>query len=83
MPETPIWLLSRGRYKDAENALCWLRGWVTPEVVKEEFMQLVEYNNNTNIIVKSKTTQVKICILFFLYNCCIQIGEEFFTSSCN
>lgn len=48
MPETPIWLLSRGRYEDAEKALCWLRGWVTPDVVKEEFNQLVIYSNTVN-----------------------------------
>jgi SP family facilitated glucose transporter-like MFS transporter 8 len=48
MPETPIWLLSRGRYEDAEKALCWLRGWVTPDVVREEFNQLVIYSNTVN-----------------------------------
>jgi hypothetical protein len=48
MPETPIWLLSRGRYEDAEKALCWLRGWVTPDVVREEFNQLVMYSNAVN-----------------------------------
>ncbi|PSN40576.1 hypothetical protein C0J52_10778 [Blattella germanica] len=48
MPETPIWLLSRGRYKDAEKALCWLRGWVSPEFVKDEFNQLLIYSNSVN-----------------------------------
>jgi hypothetical protein len=48
MPETPIWLLSRGRYEDAEKSLCWLRGWVKPDVVREEFNQLVIYSNTVN-----------------------------------
>ncbi|PSN40581.1 hypothetical protein C0J52_10776 [Blattella germanica] len=50
MPETPIWLLSRGRPKDAERALCWLRGWVTPDLVREEFNELVLYNNKNSKI---------------------------------
>ncbi|CAH2054601.1 unnamed protein product, partial [Iphiclides podalirius] len=44
VPETPVWLLSRGREKDALNSLCKLRGWTTPEHVKEEFDQLIDYS---------------------------------------
>ncbi|XP_013165963.1 PREDICTED: facilitated trehalose transporter Tret1-like [Papilio xuthus] len=45
VPETPIWLLSKGRQKDALNSLCRLRGWVKPEDVKEEFEELLRYND--------------------------------------
>ncbi|XP_022131116.2 facilitated trehalose transporter Tret1 [Pieris rapae] len=45
VPETPIWLLSKGRQKDALRSLCRLRGWAQPEDVKEEFDQLVQYND--------------------------------------
>ncbi|KAI8437664.1 hypothetical protein MSG28_011914 [Choristoneura fumiferana] len=44
VPETPIWLLSKGRQKDALFSLCRLRGWCKPEDVKEEFDQLLKYN---------------------------------------
>lgn len=43
VPETPIWLLSKGRQKDALESLCRLRGWAQPEDVKQEFDELKEY----------------------------------------
>ncbi|XP_038207163.1 facilitated trehalose transporter Tret1-like [Zerene cesonia] len=45
VPETPIWLMSKGRQKEALRSLCRLRGWAQPEDVKEEFDQLVQYND--------------------------------------
>ncbi|XP_072933464.1 facilitated trehalose transporter Tret1-like [Epargyreus clarus] len=45
VPETPIWLLSKGRQKEALHSLCRLRGWAKPENVKEEFDQLLQYHD--------------------------------------
>lgn len=44
IPESPICLVSKGENEKAEKALCWLRGWVKPEVVKMEYLELVRYN---------------------------------------
>lgn len=49
MPETPIWLLSRGRRDDAVKALCWLRGWVQPDQVQSEFEEIVRYSKTCKI----------------------------------
>uniref|UniRef100_A0A2S2P7G9 Facilitated trehalose transporter Tret1 n=1 Tax=Schizaphis graminum TaxID=13262 RepID=A0A2S2P7G9_SCHGA len=44
IPESPIWLVAKGRNEKAEEAMCWLRGWVEPEKIKPEFLELVQYN---------------------------------------
>lgn len=43
IPESPIWLLSKGRNEKAMNAICWLRGWVDPCVVATEYQELMFY----------------------------------------
>ncbi|KAJ8709129.1 hypothetical protein PYW07_008955 [Mythimna separata] len=48
VPETPIWLLSKGRQKEALRSLCRLRGWAKPEEVKEEFNELLQYYDDLN-----------------------------------
>ncbi|XP_011495090.1 PREDICTED: facilitated trehalose transporter Tret1 [Ceratosolen solmsi marchali] len=40
VPESPTWLAGQGHFQKAEKSLCWLRGWVNPEDVKEEFQDL-------------------------------------------
>lgn len=53
VPETPLWLLVRGHNERALRSLSWLRGWVKPESVKEEFRDLQRYCANAK--------QCKIC----------------------
>lgn len=43
VPETPHWLLAHGRPKDAIRSLQWLRGWVSPGAVAEEYAELTHY----------------------------------------
>lgn len=44
VPETPFWLLSKNRPKDAEKSLQWLRGWVPKSAVAHELGALQRYS---------------------------------------
>lgn len=44
IPESPIWLVSKGKNEKAEKSLCWLRGWVEPEEIRGEHLELIRYN---------------------------------------
>ncbi|XP_026807795.1 facilitated trehalose transporter Tret1-like [Rhopalosiphum maidis] len=50
IPESPIWLIAKGKNKKAEKALCWLRGWVDSDTVKPELFKLLHYNNISGTI---------------------------------
>uniref|UniRef100_A0A1B6J4W6 Major facilitator superfamily (MFS) profile domain-containing protein n=1 Tax=Homalodisca liturata TaxID=320908 RepID=A0A1B6J4W6_9HEMI len=43
VPDSPAWLVTKGRVRDAEKAYQWLRGWVRPEDVKHELAAIVDY----------------------------------------
>lgn len=47
VPETPQWLLSKNREKEAEKSLCWLRGWVSEHVVSKEFQDLKQHSEHS------------------------------------
>ncbi|XP_063707647.1 uncharacterized protein LOC134836358 [Culicoides brevitarsis] len=40
IPESPYWLISKKQYKQAEESLAWLRGWVTIDRIQREYKQI-------------------------------------------
>lgn len=46
IPESPHFLLSKNRTKEAEKSLCWLRGWVSNDKIEHEFKALQRHSEH-------------------------------------
>lgn len=53
-----MWLLSKGRTQNAKSALCWLRGWVNPNLIMTEFKYLLKYKEDSST--RSKAIAEKV-----------------------
>lgn len=59
VPESPAWLLSKNRPKDAEKSLQWLRGWVEPATVHKEFTEMQAFSRLSNACADCSKQSIK------------------------
>ncbi|XP_053690723.1 uncharacterized protein LOC128739269 [Sabethes cyaneus] len=83
VPESPVWLAGKGRYKHAQRALAWLRGWVSEEEVETEFSEIrkhmqesIEHNKDYTLAQKIKKYGSRSFIQpFCVISLCFFIGH--------
>jgi hypothetical protein len=54
-----MWLLAKGRKEQALKSLQWLRGWVSPKAVEQEYNDIVRYSEESNRCVQCQKQQLK------------------------
>nr|XP_018912951.1 PREDICTED: facilitated trehalose transporter Tret1-like [Bemisia tabaci] len=50
IPESPVWLITKGKMEEAQKALGWLRGFLEPHHVQKEFDEMVRYARMSNTL---------------------------------
>ncbi|XP_031634375.1 facilitated trehalose transporter Tret1-like [Contarinia nasturtii] len=48
IPESPSWSILNDKQNDAQAALQWLRGWVSPQTIYDEFKRLQSYSDTSS-----------------------------------
>lgn len=61
IPETPFWLLARGRTDQALKALQWLRGWVPAANVAQEFKEMQRYSDFSTKCTPCQKEKSEVC----------------------
>lgn len=62
IPESPVWLIAKGKNEKAIQSLRWLRGWTKPEAIEAEHLELVQYNRVSGTKGESDATSNKTFI---------------------
>lgn len=56
-----MWLLSKNRPEDAKKSLQWLRGWVSPQAIDKEFIELQNFNYLSGACSDCSKQSIKCC----------------------
>ncbi|XP_058825729.1 uncharacterized protein LOC131685795 isoform X2 [Topomyia yanbarensis] len=83
VPESPVWLTGKGKYKQAQRSLAWLRGWTSVEEVELEFYEIrkhiegsVERDKDYTVIQKIKKYGTRSFLQpFGIISLCFFIGH--------